>query len=150
MIETVFVDTNVIVYRRDRADARKNEKALEWIEYLWRTHSGRLSIQVLQEFYITVTQKLDPKLPKETARQDIRDFISWKPVVSDPRLVISAWSAQDRYKMSWWDSLVIAAAQSAGCRYLLSEDLQDGQAFDELEVVNPFRHSPSAIFPSGH
>src|SRR5439155_26991147 len=113
MIETVFVDIKVIVYRRDRADARKNEKALEWIEYLWRTHSGRLSIQVLQEFYITVTQKLDPKLPKETARQDIRDFISCKPVVSDPRLVISAWSAQDRYKMSWWDSLVIAAAQSA-------------------------------------
>jgi predicted nucleic acid-binding protein len=146
MIATVFVDTNVLVYRRDRADENRNEKALEWIEYLWRARLGRLSIQVLQEFYITVTQKLDPKLPKETARQDVRDFINWKPVISDGKLIARAWSAQDRYKTSWWDSLIIAAAQSAGCRVLLSEDLQDGQAFDNVEVVDPFLHSPLSIF----
>ena len=76
MIATVFVDTNVLVYRRDKADAKKNESARERLEYLWLMRLGRLSIQVLQEFYITATQKLDPKLPKETARQDVRDFLS--------------------------------------------------------------------------
>ena len=146
MIGTVFVDTNVLVYRRDRADETKNETALEWIEYLWRARLGRLSIQVLQEFYVTVTQKLDPKLPKETARQDVRDLLSWRPIVSDAKLIADAWSAQDRHKTSWWDSLIIAASQSAGCRHLLSEDLQDGQVFDNIEVVNPFLHSPSSIF----
>lgn len=145
MTASVFVDTNVLVYRRDRADQHKHEKALDWVEQLWRARAGRLSIQVLQEFYITVTQKLDPKIPKETARQDVRDFISWHPVVLDPKLVEAAWSIQDRHKTSWWDSLIVAAGQSASCRYLLSEDLQDGQIFDEIQVVSPFLHDPQFV-----
>jgi len=72
--------------------------------------------------------------------------MSWQPVVSDSRLVEEAWSKQDRYKASWWDSLIVAAAQSASCRYLLSEDFQDGQIFDDLEVINPFRHEPESLF----
>lgn len=146
MTARVFVDTNVLVYRRDKADEHKHQRALEWIEYLWRERAGRLSIQVLEEFYITVTQKVDPKVPKETARQDVRDLISWKPVISDPKLIQAAWSAQDRHKTSWWDSLIIAAGQSAACRYLLSEDLQEGQFFDDLEVLNPFTRDPHSIF----
>src|SRR5439155_1128262 len=136
MIALVFVDTNVLVYRRDKADPEKNRKALEWVEYLWRTRNGRLSIQVLQEFYVTVTQKLEPKLPKETARQDIRDLLSWKPIISDSKLISAAWEVQDRHQVSWWDALIIAAGQSAGCRFLLSEDFQDGAHFDDLEIVN--------------
>jgi predicted nucleic acid-binding protein len=145
MIGPAFVDTNILVYRRDRADEEKNDRAVAWIEYLWRERSGRLSIQVLQEFYVTVTQKLDPKLPKEIARQDVRDLVSWRPVVADTKLLADAWAIQDRHKISWWDSLVVAAAQSAGCRYLLSEDLQDGQIFDNVQVVNPFLHSLDSI-----
>ena len=145
MTGRVFVDTNVLVYRRDRADQDKHERALDWIEQLWRARAGRLSIQVLQEFYITVTQKLDPKIPKETARQDVRDFFSWHPVVLDSKVVEAAWSVQDRHKASWWDSLIVAAAQAANCRYLLSEDLQDGQILDELQVVNPFSHEPRFV-----
>lgn len=145
MTAMVFVDTNVLVYWRNRADENKNEKALEWIDYLWRVRLGRLSVQVLHEFYATVTQKLDPKLPKETARQDVRNLTSWGPVVSDPKLIEDAWSIQDRFKISWWDSHIVAAAQSAGCRYLLSEDFQDHQAFDQLEVVNPFRRDPASV-----
>ena len=146
MIATVFVDSDVLIYRRDRADEKKNDKATEWLEFLWRTQFGRLSTQVLEEFYITATQRLDPKVPKETARQDVRDLMSWKPVAWDAKLIADAWSAQDRYKTSWWDSLIVAAAQSAGCRILLTADLPDGQAFDSLEVVNPFIHKPSSIF----
>ena len=145
MTAAVFVDTNVLVYRRYRGDQDKNEKALEWIEYLWRARLGRLSVQVLQEFYITVTQRLDPKLPKETARHDVRDFASWRPVISDTKLIADAWSIQDRFKTSWWDSLIIAAAHSASCRYLLSEDFQNNQAFDDLEVVNPFLRDPASV-----
>ena len=148
MSAAVFVDTNVLVYRRDRGDQDKNEKALEWIEYLWRARLGRLSVQVLQEFYITVTQRLDPKLPKEMARQDVRDFASWRPVISDTKLIADGWSVQDRFKTSSWDSLIIAAAHSASCRYLLSEDFQNNQAFDDLEVVNPFLRDPASVFQS--
>jgi predicted nucleic acid-binding protein len=145
MTAPAFVDTNVLVYRRDRADEVKNDRAIEWIEYLWRERIGRLSVQVLQEFYLTVTQKLEPKLPKETARRDIRDLISWKPVVTDAKLLADAWAVQDKYKTSWWDSLIVTAAHSAGCRYLITEDLQEGQVFDNLQVVNPFLHSPDSI-----
>ena len=145
MTAPTFVDTNVLVYRRDRSDENKNDKAVEWIEYLWRERLGRLSIQVLQEFYITVTQKLDPKVSKEIARQDVRDLVSWRPVLADAKLLADAWAIQDKHKTSWWDSLVVAAAQSAGCRYLLSEDLQDGHMFDDVRVVNPFLNSPDSI-----
>ena len=100
---------------------------------------------MLQEFYITVTQKLEPRLPKEIARQDVRDLVSWRPVIADAKLLADAWAAQDRHKTSWWDSLIVAAAQSAGCRYLLSEDLQQGQIFDNVQVVNPFLHDPGSI-----
>jgi predicted nucleic acid-binding protein len=139
MAGEVFVDTNVLVYSRDASEPDKHSKAKAWMAYLWTTRRGRLSVQVLQEFYVTVTEKLDPGLDRERARREVRSFVPWRPVSIDARVLEGAWRVQDRHRLSWWDSLIASAAQAAGCRYLLTEDLQDDQVLGTVRVVNPFR-----------
>jgi predicted nucleic acid-binding protein len=80
MTAKVFVDTNVLVYWRDASEPDKQARALAWMETLWERRTGRLSFQVLQEFYVTVTAKLDPGLTPELARLDVGHLMSWKPV----------------------------------------------------------------------
>ena len=115
------------------------------MDHLWRMRSGRLSFQVLQEFYITVTAKLDPGLDRESARKDIRSFLAWRPIPVDARIFDNAWHIQDRFGLFWWDALIVSAAQISDCRYLLSEDLQEAQEFDQLKVVNPFHIVPETL-----
>ena len=141
----VFVDTNVLVYSRDSTEAGKQRLALDWLTHLWKERAGRVSFQVLQEFYVTVTDKLDPGMDPATARRDVRSLLAWNPVPVDARMVEIAWTVQDRFSLSWWDALIVAAAQVADCGYLLSEDLQEGQEFGPLRVVNPFRTAPASI-----
>jgi predicted nucleic acid-binding protein len=100
---------------------------------------------VLQEFYVTVTEKLKPGLNVAHARSDVRSLLAWRPIPIDSRVIEGAWSIQDRYRLSWWDALIVSAAQIGGCRYLLSEDFQEGQKFGSLHVVHPFRTSPASI-----
>jgi predicted nucleic acid-binding protein len=145
MTARVFVDTNVFVYNRDLSQKVKQQNAERWVSSLWQARSGRISMQVLQEFYVTVTEKLDPKIPKSSARDDVRDLMAWRPLHPDLKLLESAWSFQDRFKVSWWDSLIVAAAHSSKCQYILSEDLQDGQMFDEVRVISPFTYQPESI-----
>lgn len=141
-----FVDTNVLVYARDDSEGAKRDAAALWVEHLWRTRSGRLSWQVLQEYYVTVTQKLDPGLEAAVARADVRDLTAWRPAAVTPRVVETAWSHQDRHSISFWDALIVAAAEATGCDSLLTEDLTDGAVFGSVKVVNPFVHPP----PSAH
>jgi len=138
MTGPVFVDTNVLVYARDASEPAKQRSAEEWMRRLWQERSGRLSFQVLNEYYSVVTTKLSPGLEPEIARRDVLALCAWQPVVCSERVLSSAWSVQDRFSLSWWDALVVAAAQAAGCAELLTEDLQNGQSFDGLVVVNPF------------
>jgi predicted nucleic acid-binding protein len=145
MTATIFVDTNVLVYRRDSTQGEKQVQADSWMERLWVSRSGRLSYQVLQEYYVTVTSKLKPGLNVESARNDVRSLLAWHPVSIDTKVVEAAWVIQDRYELSWWDALIVAAAQVANCQYLLSEDLQDGQELGEVRVVSPFNNSPESI-----
>ncbi len=142
MTDLVFVDTNVLVYARDAAHPRKQEQAAEWMAHLWRTRIGRLSFQVLQEFYVTVTAKLRPGMKTKTARTEVRALMSWDPIAAGTPVVEGAWVVQDRYGLSWWDALIVSAAQAAGCGFLLTEDLQDGQALGDVRVVDPFEHAP--------
>jgi predicted nucleic acid-binding protein len=135
----IFVDTNVLVYARDASDMGKHAIAAAWMEHLWTSAGGRLSVQVLQEYYVTVTRKLDPGLSAEEAREDVRDLAAWRPLRIDQPIVEAAWRTEDRYGLSFWDSLIVAAAQAAGCEALLTEDLQHGLDIDGLRVVDPFR-----------
>lgn len=138
MIAMHFVDTNVLVYQFDESDPTKQQRAIDVMSVLWETRSGRLSHQVLQEFYVTVTRKLNPSLSRDRARDEIRDLLAWRPVSPAESLLEDAWNIEDRYGLSWWDSLIVASARAAGCIILLSEDLQAGLDIDGLRVMNPF------------
>lgn len=144
MTEPVFVDTNVLIYAVDLADPQKQRAAQSWLDELWRNKLGRLSFQVLQEFYVKVGQKGLSTV--RDVRTEIRDLLTWKPVPVSAGLLERSWKIQDRYQLSFWDSLIVAAAKSAFCRFLLTEDLQAGQDLDGLLVVNPFLHDPASLF----
>ena len=105
---------------------------------LWHSRQGRLSFQVLQEFYVNATQKLNPGLPILLARQDVRSLLAWRPVKNDAALIESAWMLADRYGFSWWDSQIVAAARRADCRILLTEDMQHRMDVDGMLLLNPF------------
>ena len=138
MIGPVFVDTNVIVYRYDIRDPRKQARAEQWYQFLWVTRSARVSFQVLQELYAVITRKMKPTASSSEARAIVRKLMSWQPVSADAALLEMGWLLQDRYSLSWWDALIVAAAQRSNCKALLTEDLQHGQAFDDVRVVDPF------------
>lgn len=141
----VFVDSNVLVYARDSTEPDKQSRAALWMEALWRSRAGRLSFQVLHEYYVTVTAKLDPGLETDAARADVRALMAWKPVAATDARLEAAWRLQDRFDLSWWDAQIVAAAQQAGCSVLLSEDLQHGQDLAGVEVVSPFRSAPGDL-----
>ncbi len=142
MTAPVFVDTDVLVHRLDARDGDKQARADEWLTALWETRRGRLSYQVLQEFYVTVTRKLRPGLSAEEGRSAVRALLAWHPLAVDRRVVEGAWLLEDRYSLSWWDALIVSAAQVEGCPILLTEDLQHDQEFDGVRAVSPFRERP--------
>ena len=146
MTGPVFVDTNVLVYDRDRRDDRKHGQARAWMAALWRQRGlGVVSTQVLTEFYWTVTRKLRPGLDADVARRYVRSLCAWEVVSVDRATISDAWAIQDRFELSFWDSLIVAAARVGRCGVLLTEDLQDGQDLDGLLVVSPFVHPPDLL-----
>jgi len=85
-----FVDTNILVYSRDSSEPEKQIKAKQWLTELWKQESGRISTQVMNEYYVTVTQKLKPGLSKEQARSDLRALAVWQPLEVSTKLIESA------------------------------------------------------------
>ncbi|MBN2124498.1 MAG: PIN domain-containing protein [Deltaproteobacteria bacterium] len=147
MSDKVFVDTDILVYSRDASEPEKQQRAMAWMTHLWTVRAGRLSFQVLQEFYATVTQKLTPGLDPQSAREDVRALLAWDPIPVNERVIEGAWLIQDRYKLSWGDALIVSAAQTGDCRLLLTEYLQENQAIGNIHVINPFRVSPESALP---
>ncbi len=138
MIAPVFVDTNVFLYARDAGESLKQPRAMAWLARLWREQLGRTSMQVLSEYYVNVTCKLDPGLPSTDAWEDVTALLAWRPQVVDEALMRRGREIEQRYKLSWWDGLIVAAAQLQGCAVLLTEDLQDGGVFGAVTVRSPF------------
>jgi predicted nucleic acid-binding protein len=138
MSVTVFVDTNVLLYARDSSEPKKQRLAEAWLSHLWRERSGRLSVQVLAEFYVNATRKLDPGMPPEEAWDDVRSLMTWRPQQTDVATLELGREIERRYRIGWWDSLIVAAAQLQGCAVLLSEDFQDGAVFGGVTVRSPF------------
>jgi predicted nucleic acid-binding protein len=143
MTAPVFVDTNVLIYALDEGDRAKQQAAQRWRIALWETRRGRTSFQVLEEFYVKATKKWPAA--RDQARAEVRDLLAWRPVTVDAGVMDRAWRIQDRYQLSFWDALIVAAAKSAACRYLLTEDLQSDQNLDGVRVVNPFLHAPDSL-----
>jgi predicted nucleic acid-binding protein len=145
----VFVDSNVLIYARDPGAPQKQARAMDWLAYLWREGLGRTSTQVLSEFYVNVTGKIANRITKEEAWQEISTFLTWRPQPIDATLLARAHEIERRWRLSWWDAMVVAAAQLQGCSVLLTEDLQDGAVFDGVTVRSPFTldaREPEAVY----
>lgn len=97
------------------------------------------------EYYVTATKKLTPPPPLESAREDSMALRALDPVSVDYGQIQRAWDIQDRFRLSWWDALIVAAGLSIGCRDLLSADLQDGSTMDGLTVADPFLQGPEPL-----
>ncbi|HZE61067.1 MAG TPA: PIN domain-containing protein [Burkholderiales bacterium] len=131
-----FVDANVLVYSQDPTDPVKKARAEEWLEMLWQRRTGRTSVQVLSEFYAVAAHKL--RVPADHAWDDAARYLAWAPQPIDQALLRRGREIERRYQTSWWDSLIVAAAQLQSCVILLTEDLQEGMTFGTLAVRSPF------------
>jgi predicted nucleic acid-binding protein len=138
MIAPVFVDANVLIYAVDARETDKRFRAAEWMARLWSARAGRTSMQVLSEYYVTITRKLKPVVSTDNAWNDVRSLLAWEPQVIDGALLRRAREIEQRHRLSWWDSMVVAAAQLQDCAVLLTEDFQDGAAFGSVTVRSPF------------
>ena len=132
-----FVDTNILVYAHDGGAGSRHDRSVELLTRLFEEAAGALSIQVLAEFYAAATGKLGMK--SEEAESVIADLAGWiihRPNHAD---VLKAVRLHRRYKIQWWDAMILASAIETGCSILWSEDLNDGQRISTLTVRNPFR-----------
>ena len=132
-----FVDTNILVYAHDASAGLKHDRARELVEGLWQSRAGVVSTQVLQELSVNVRKKALKPLGLEATRELISDYLAWHVVVNDGDAVVAALDLEKRYRVSFWDALIIHAAQVAGAEVLYSEDLPDGQRYGDVRVDNP-------------
>ncbi|HYW37187.1 MAG TPA: PIN domain-containing protein [Terriglobales bacterium] len=141
MADKYFVDTNILLYAHDRSAGVKRDRAGRLIEHLWTTGEGVLSTQVLQELCVNLRRKVKPPVPVDEIRRLVQDYLNWEIVINSPESAIQALEIELRYKISYWDALVLQAAESAGAAILYSEDLAAGQKYGGVRVVNPLRFS---------
>jgi predicted nucleic acid-binding protein len=135
-----FVDTNVLVYAEDRDAGAKHEIARDLLVDLWNTRQGVVSVQVLQEFYVTITRKPKRPLHPLKALEIVREYLTWHVVENTSNLLVASIHLHQKAKLSFWDGAVVQAAIEAGCSRLYTEDLNAGQRFGALMIENPFEH----------
>ncbi len=143
--DRIFVDTNVLLYAAATAEPAKTGLARRWLDLLWQRSTGRISWQVLNEFYANAERKL--RIPATDARKTVRAFSQWQPVGFNLDQIERSWHWMASSGLSYRDALIVASAETLGCRWLLTEDLQHGRRFGVLEVVDPFRSDPASLFP---
>jgi predicted nucleic acid-binding protein len=136
----IFVDTNILIYAHDKDAGEKHLKARDLIKAIWNEGNGTLSTQVLQEFYITVRRKIPQPIFPSQARGIIESYLVWEVIQNDANSILKASEIEERYQISFWDALIIAAAIEANAERVLTEDLNDGQLIEGVLIVNPFYH----------
>jgi predicted nucleic acid-binding protein len=141
--DPVFVDTNVVLYWLSSQDAVKNERATAWMDALWRCGAGRISWQVIHECYANAVRKLN--VPAVRARTVVELLSEWQNTEAGLETIRRAWHWCDHAQLSYWDAMIVSAAERSSCLWLLSEDFEDARKFGRVTVVNPFRHDPSEI-----
>jgi predicted nucleic acid-binding protein len=133
-----FLDTNILVYAYDLSAGEKHHLAGQLVEQCWENGNGCLSIQVLQEFYVSVTQKIARPLDHLTAWKIVSNLTRWRLHVPDGNDLLQAIDLQQSCRISFWDALVVHSAARLGCKQLFSEDLSHGEIYGEVQVINPF------------
>ncbi len=141
MSDIAFVDSNILIYAHDVDAGVKRERAAAKLRELWNSGTGRLSVQVLQEFYVNATQKLATPIARTMAREIIKTYGVWVHRAATVETVTRATEISDLARISFWDALIVASAEEVDADELLSEDLNDGQAIAGIKVVNPLKAS---------
>lgn len=132
------MDTNVLVYAHDGTAGEKGTRARELVQELWRSGEGCLNVQVLEELFVTLTRKVPRPLDADGAALIVSDFSAWRthaPVASD---VMAAIDIHRLAGISFWDAMIVRSAAKLACPVLYSEDLNEGQVYDGVSVVDPF------------
>ena len=142
---TVFVDTNVFVYSFDERDPIKQKLAQKWITSLWQSRTGVISTQVLNELYNVACKKFTQQKNISELRNDIQLLRVWRTELLDHDTIDDAWALQDKFNFSYWDALIVSCARQAGCKILLSEDLQSDLNVEGLRIINPFTTAPETV-----
>jgi predicted nucleic acid-binding protein len=137
MSDRYFVDTNILMYAHDTAAGEKHRRAKALVEELWETRAGVVSTQVLQELAVNLRRKVKKPLDARATRDIVSDYLAWHVVVNGGDSILEALDFETRYRVSFWDALVIQAAHAAGADVLYSEDLSDGQRYGTVRVKNP-------------
>jgi predicted nucleic acid-binding protein len=133
-----FVDTSVLAYAHDSSETRRRPIAVALLDELWTSHTGVVSTQVLQEFYVVATRKFDPPMSRKAVRQTVAAYSEWRVVEIDLALILAASQLEERHTLSFWDALIVEAARRAGAERLVSEDLQTSRRLAPLVIENPF------------
>jgi len=133
-----FVDTNILVYAFDSSAAVKQIASRDLLTRLWNSGTGCLSVQVLQEFFVTITRKVRQPLPAEDAAVLVRDYTAWKVFAATAEDLLQAIRLHRSAGVSFWDAMVVHAAAELGCTTLWTEDLNDGQLISGVRIRNPF------------
>jgi len=139
----VFVDTNVLLAADDSHDAARQARIREWLQALWQSRAGRVSTQVLGDYYVTATRYFD--MPQGDARAKLRRYQLWQPWQIDHQTVETAWGVEARLGLPYKDALVVAAAAQSGAGHLLSLDLPHQQQMDGVSIVNPLLVAPAEL-----
>jgi predicted nucleic acid-binding protein len=133
-----FVDANILVYAFDTSAEAKQTAALQLLERLWESGTGCLSVQVLQEFFVTTTRKVARPLPPDEAAERISEFATWKVFSPTAADVLAAIALQKQSELKFWDAMVVQAAAELGCDVLWTEDMNNGQILRGVRIRNPF------------
>ena len=142
MSDRYFVDTNILMYAHDASTGAKHEPAKALVEELWRDRTGVVSTQVLQELAVNLRRKVRRPLDAKAVRDIVADYLTWQVIVNGGDSILEAIDLESRHQISFWDALVVQAAQVSGAEILYSEDLSDGQTYGSVRVINPLRPEP--------
>jgi predicted nucleic acid-binding protein len=137
MSDRYFVDTNILMYAHDTAAGAKHERAKQLLEQLWRDRAGVVSTQVLQELCVNLLRKIRTPLDTKAIHHIVADYLTWEVVVNTSDSILDALDIQERYRISFWDALVIQAADASGAEVVYSEDFSENQKYGGVKVINP-------------
>ena len=138
MKDKVFLDTNILIYAHDIDAGIKHDVALSILKTIWQEETGIISTQVIQEFYVNVTRKIPNPITPVQARGIILNYFSWQVEAVEPHTILSASEIEEKYILSFWDSLIIATASQSEAVKILTEDLNHGQTIEGVLIENPF------------
>ncbi len=138
MKDKYFIDSNIIVYAHDHSEKKKYNISKKLILNGIMNENIVISTQVLSEFFVTVTKKIKKKLPVKTARKEIDLLKSLQIIEIDIDLILLAIDILLKYKLSYWDSLIISAAKRSGATVIYTEDMNAGQKIESIKIINPF------------